>query len=244
MEELGVICRQSHQSRHEDLSTGQPPAKPGFGCSPESPASLWQAKLPLTFAADGGRGKGSIHAGLSNRRSPEKCHTPYDTCGSGDISAPPALLCYWIQPLEDGNVLGQELTELQLGKPAIQGIPSGPRPPKTLTPRHTCPNRKLKRQPLGRPVIEISQGTSQQVLPDPSGHGVGGLLRYPVHFQMFLSIHLNFCVNATVRALSSENPCHLHSFLASTVRWFDLSNDALGSPQGCGFQQKAGSLVS
>lgn len=43
---------------------------------------------------------------LCSHLAREEPYGLHGACGCGAISAPPALLCFWIQPLEDGNVLG------------------------------------------------------------------------------------------------------------------------------------------
>lgn len=64
----------------------------------------------------------------------------------------------------------------------------------------------------------------------PLGHGwVGGCFaELPGAFpDVTVCPPPNFCDHRMVRAPSSESPCHLHCFLASTIRWFDQRNDPL-----------------
>lgn len=73
----------------------------------------------------------------------EESHALPGARGSGDVSTP-ALLCSWIQPLEDGSVPGHAGNHQILFANRQHADPITSRAPEISTPTHSSPNHKLE----------------------------------------------------------------------------------------------------
>jgi len=130
-----------------------------------------------------------------------------------------------------------EITQDQLWKPTARGIPSPPRPP---IPRYSGPDHNLKiPSPQLRFTSPAKAAPSESSNWDFTGDEPTCGPQSPRDTicwvtwcisRCYCPSPLDFCDRRIVRAPPSESPCHLHGFLASTIRWSDQTNVPLGCP--------------
>lgn len=190
------------------------------------PFSSKKITFPSLFLAVGG-GKGNIHGYPlhSTLQPPRKePHALGGVRGSGEFSTP-TLLCFWMQPLEDGSDPGHAGNHQDAALEAAQRSHQR-QGPKNIHPESN-PNRKLevpsallgmpsKGRPCGDWKLGFYKGSAPSWSPwDLSGCVLMSCLSY---FQISRCPPSNFCAHRMDRAPLSESSSHFHNFPASTIR--------------------------